>query len=98
MGSEPDPPEFDTQPLWEGGIVADGIANGLFVVALNRTGSEPPLDFYGSSFISDPYGRILVQAPRHEPAVLVAGLDLAQRRDWVGHFAFFATPPPATSL
>ena len=94
IGSEPDHPEFDTQPLWERVIVANGIANGTFMVALNRTGSEPPLDFYGSSFISDPYGRILVQAPRNEPAVLVADLDLDQRRDWLELFPFLTTRRP----
>ena len=38
------------------------------MVAVNRIGEEPPLRFYGSSFICDPYGRKLVQAPRDEPA------------------------------
>jgi len=33
------------------------------MVAVNRIGTEGPITFYGSSFISDPYGRILVQAP-----------------------------------
>ena len=63
IGSEPDHPEFDTQPLWQQVIVGNGIANGVFMVAVNRIGTEPPLTFYGSSFISDPYGRILVKAP-----------------------------------
>ncbi|HEV7769853.1 MAG TPA: nitrilase-related carbon-nitrogen hydrolase [Solirubrobacterales bacterium] len=94
IGSEPDHPGFDTQPLWERVIVANGIANGLFMVAVNRIGSEPPLDFYGSSFFSDPYGRILAQAPRDEPAVLVADLDLDQRRDWLELFPFLTTRRP----
>ena len=67
IGSEPDHPEFDTQPLWQHVIVGNGIANGVFMVAVNRIGEEPPLTFYGSSFISDPYGRILVQAPATNP-------------------------------
>jgi N-carbamoylputrescine amidase len=96
IGSEPDHPEFDTQPLWQHVIVGNGIANGVFMVAVNRIGSEPPLTFYGSSFISDPYGRILVQAPRDEPAVLVADLDLDQRRDWLELFPFLTTRRPDT--
>jgi N-carbamoylputrescine amidase len=64
------------------------------MVAVNRVGDEPPLRFYGSSFISDPYGRILVQAPRNEPAVLVADLDLDQRRDWLELFPFLTTRRP----
>jgi N-carbamoylputrescine amidase len=94
IGSEPDHPGFDTEPLWQRVIVANGIANGTFMVAVNRTGEEPPLRFYGSSFISDPYGRVLVRAPRDEPAVLVADLDLDQRRDWLELFPFLKTRRP----
>jgi N-carbamoylputrescine amidase len=94
IGSEPDHPDFDTEPLWERVIVANGIANGTFMIAVNRTGTEGPLSFYGSSFISDPYGRVLVQAPRDEPAVLVADLDLDQRRDWLELFPFLTTRRP----
>ena len=97
IGSEPDHPGFDTEPLWERVIVGNGIANGTFMIAVNRIGEEPPLTFYGSSFVSDPYGRILAQAPRDEPAVLVADLDLDQRRDWLALFPFLETRRPDTS-
>jgi N-carbamoylputrescine amidase len=95
IGSEPDHPQFDTEPLWERVITGNGIANGTFMVVVNRIGDEPPLRFYGSSFISDPYGRILVQAPRDRPAVLVADLDLDQRRDWLELFPFLTTRRPS---
>lgn len=94
IGSEPDHPDFDTEPLWQHVIVGNGIANGTFMIAVNRIGAEPPLTFYGSSFVSDPYGRILVQAPRDRPAVLVADLDLDQRRDWLELFPFLTTRRP----
>ena len=94
IGSEPDHPGFDTEPLWEQVIRANAIANGVFMVAVNRIGVEPPLTFYGSSFICDPYGRKLVQAPREQPAVIVADLDLDQRRDWLELFPFLATRRP----
>jgi N-carbamoylputrescine amidase len=94
IGSEPDHPDFDTEPLWERVIIGNAIANGMFMIAVNRIGEEPPLRFYGSSFICDPYGRKLVQAPRDEPAVLVADLDLDQRRDWLELFPFLTTRRP----
>lgn len=94
IGSEPDHPDFDTQPLWQHTIVAHAIANGLFVIVPNRTGTEGLITFYGSSFIADPYGRVLVQAPRDEETVLVADLDLAQGRDWIDLFPFLATRRP----
>jgi N-carbamoylputrescine amidase len=94
IGSEPDHPDFDTQPLWERVIVGNAIANGVFMVAVNRFGEEPPLRFYGSSFICDPYGRKLVEAPRDEAAVLIADLDLDERRDWLELFPFLTTRRP----
>ncbi|QUD85625.1 hydrolase [Gordonia polyisoprenivorans] len=83
IGSEPDAPDFDTEPMWHQMIAANGLANATFMVAVNRIGHEDGTTFYGSSFISDPYGRTLVRAPRHRDAVLVADLDLDQRRDWL---------------
>ncbi len=94
IGSEPDHPDFDTQPLWRHTIAAHAIANGMFIAAINRTGSEGELTFYGSSFVCDPYGRLLVEAPRDEPAVLVATLDLDQRADWLELFPMLATRRP----
>ena len=96
IGSEPDHPDFDTQPLWQQVIVGHAIANGLFIVVPNRTGDEGRITFYGSSFIVDPYGRILAQAPREEEAVLVADLELDQRSDWLTLFPFLTTRRPDT--
>ncbi|KGJ72481.1 hydrolase [Cryobacterium roopkundense] len=96
IGSEPSFPAFDTQPIWQQVVVANGITSGLFMVVPNRHGDEGDLTFYGSSFISDPYGRVLVQAPRDESAVLVADLDLAQRAEWLALFPFLLTRRPDT--
>lgn len=96
IGSEPDFPDFDTAPLWRQVIVANGITAGTFMIVPNRIGHEGRLSFYGSSFISDPYGRVLIGAPRDEEAVLVADLDLDQRRDWLNLFPFLTTRRPDT--
>ena len=96
IGSEPDHPDFDTALLWQQVIVGNGIANGTFMVVPNRWGFEGALNFYGTSFISDPYGRVLVSASRDQDEVLVADLDLDQRRDWLDLFPFLATRRPDT--
>ncbi|MFC9996893.1 nitrilase-related carbon-nitrogen hydrolase [Nocardia sp. NPDC127526] len=96
IGSEPSFPAFDTQRLWQHVIVGNGITAGTFMVVPNRFGDEGSVNFYGSSFISDPYGRVLVQAPRDRAAVLVADLDLAQRGDWLDLFPFLTTRRPDT--
>ncbi|NBU22613.1 MAG: hydrolase [Actinobacteria bacterium] len=96
IGSEPDHPDFDTEPLWRQTIVGHAIANGLFIVVPNRWGNEGRISFYGSSFIVDPYGRILARAGREGDEVLIAELDLDQRRDWLELFPFFGTRRPDT--
>ncbi|KQR96302.1 hydrolase [Williamsia sp. Leaf354] len=96
IGSEPDFPDFDTQPLWQQVIVGNAIANATFMVVPNRHGDEGAITFYGSSFICDPFGRILVAAPRDESVTLVADLELDQRRDWLALFPFLATRRPDT--
>ncbi|MFT4127068.1 MAG: nitrilase-related carbon-nitrogen hydrolase [Gordonia sp. (in: high G+C Gram-positive bacteria)] len=96
IGSEPDFPDFDTAPLWQHVITGNAITAGTFMVVPNRWGNEGAITFYGSSFICDPYGRILVSAPRDESAVLVADLDLDLRRDWLTLFPFNRTRRPDT--
>jgi N-carbamoylputrescine amidase len=69
---------------------AHAIANGVYVAAVNRTGFEGTpengLEFWGNSFVSDPFGRVIAQAPPNEEQVLVAECDPKQmdevRRNW----------------
>ena len=55
------------------------IANGIYVAAVNRIGHEGPksggLEFWGSSFICDPFGKVLAEAPVDKEAVIVAECD-----------------------
>ncbi len=95
IGNEPHAPEADTAPMWRQMIAANGLANATFMVAVNRIGTEGPLTFYGSSFISDPYGRIVVEAPSDAPAVLVADLDLGQRDDMLSFGLLYTRRPDA---
>jgi N-carbamoylputrescine amidase len=93
IGNEPHVPDVDTQPMWHQMIAANGLANATFMIAVNRIGTEGPLTFYGSSFISDPYGRTIVEASRDTPTVLVADLDLDQRRDWLTFGLLYTRQP-----
>ena len=66
------------------------IANGIYVAAVNRVGFEGPpehgLEFWGASFVSDPFGRVLKEASHHKEEVLVVECDPAVmeevRRNW----------------
>lgn len=77
---------------WQTAQRAHAIANGCFVVAVNRVGeerlpgAEAGIRFWGRSFVADPFGRVLAEAPSDEEAVLVVDCDLSlveqTRRDW----------------
>ncbi|MBX3027598.1 carbon-nitrogen hydrolase [bacterium] len=62
------------------------IANGVFVVAVNRVGLEGNLEFWGGSFVADPFGRVLARASHDREEVLVVACDrrlIAEtRRNW----------------
>ena len=62
------------------------VANGVFVVAANRIGTEDELVFWGSSFIARPFGGLLAQASEDREEVLLADCDLAEvercRQGW----------------
>jgi N-carbamoylputrescine amidase len=53
------------------------VANGLYVVTVNRTGTEGNMNFWGGSFISSPFGDIIYQASHDEEALHVQNLNLA---------------------
>jgi len=66
------------------------IANGLYVAAVNRVGYEGPpeagLEFWGGSFVADPFGRVLAEASHDCDETLIVECDPRQieevRRDW----------------
>jgi len=65
---------------------AHAIANGVFVAAANRIGREEELVFWGGSFVADPGGVVIAEAPEDEEAVLLADCDLGRveelRQGW----------------
>ena len=66
------------------------IANGVYVAAVNRVGHErlagDGIEFWGSSFLADPFGRIVTEAPQDREAILFGEVDLTRieevRRGW----------------
>jgi N-carbamoylputrescine amidase len=97
IGSEPDHPQFDSAPMWHSVIRAQGIMNGVFVAAVNRTGNDEGglVRFYGSSFVSDPCGKVLVEASRDQPQLLVTTLDFDTFGFWRKLFPLLRQRQPA---
>ncbi len=85
--------EGETQRnAWQTIQRSHAIANGVFVAAVNRVGHERPadggdgLEFWGSSFICDPFGVVLAEASIDQEEIVFADIDLgrveATRRHW----------------
>ena len=62
---------------WETMMRSHAIANGVYVAAPNRVGSEGELEFWGGSFICDPYGNILSKGSHDKAELVMAECDLA---------------------
>ena len=64
------------------------IANGVFVAACNRVGHEgtPGLEFWGTSFIADPFGVVIAEASTDKEEIVIGEIDLSRieevRRNW----------------
>ena len=71
---------------WEGVQRGHAIANGVYVAAPNRVGKEGSSNFWGQSFIFDPFGRLVHRASTDKEELIVQEIDLGevdrQRRGW----------------
>jgi N-carbamoylputrescine amidase len=75
---------------WQTIQKSHAIANGIYVAAVNRVGFEGPkeqgLEFWGSSFVADPFGQVIAQASTDQEEVLVVECDPKKmeevRRNW----------------
>jgi N-carbamoylputrescine amidase len=91
--------EFGTAQYeaWQTIQRAHAIANGVYVGAVNRVGHEqgdirgnrvegPGLEFWGGSFIADPFGRIIAKAAHDKEEILIGEVDIRSmedtRRNW----------------
>jgi beta-ureidopropionase len=85
--------------LWKLEQPAHAVANGYFVGAINRVGTEAPWnigEFYGQSYFCDPRGQMLAVASRDKDELIVADLDLDKIRDVRNTWQFFRDRRPET--
>lgn len=83
--------------LWELEQPAHAVANGYFVGAINRVGTEQPWnigEFYGKSYFCNPRGKIIAQASRDNDELVVADLDLDEIREVRNIWQFFRDRRP----
>ena len=86
-----------SEHLWKFDQPAHAVANGYFIAAINRVGTEAPWNighFYGTSYFCNPRGQIIAQASREEDEVLTADLDLDQIKEVRQTWQFFRDRRP----
>jgi len=81
---------------WETIQRSHAIANGIYVAACNRIGHEPTpkkkgdgIEFFGNSFIADPFGRILAKASSNKEEIITAVCDPKLQETTRRHWPFF---------
>ncbi|MCX7857551.1 MAG: hypothetical protein N2513_06160 [Deltaproteobacteria bacterium] len=67
---------FKTQHIWEKVISGNAIANGLYIMRVNRVGSEDLQDFYGMSFCVNPEGEVIAGPAGLHDGIVLAEIDL----------------------
>jgi N-carbamoylputrescine amidase len=83
--------------LWKLEQPAHAVANGYFVGAINRVGTEAPWnigEFYGQSYFCDPRGQIVAEASRDKDELVVADLDFDMIREVRNTWQFFRDRRP----
>jgi N-carbamoylputrescine amidase len=64
------------------------VANGVHVVSVNRVGHEAGVDFWGGSFVANPFGKLLYQASHGNEEIIIQDLDLNKSDYYRSHWPF----------
>ena len=74
---------------WETVQRGHGVANGCYIAATNRVGTEGRTQFWGQSFVSNPYGEIIARASVDNEEVLLADCDMSKQQEFRRIWPFF---------
>ncbi len=88
-----------SQYLWKLEQPASAVANGVYIGAINRPGSEDPWNigrFYGSSYVVNPRGEFLVEASEDKDELVTADMDMDMVREVRNTWQFFRDRRPET--
>ncbi len=72
--------EGDWHEAWETIMRSHAIANNVHVVAVNRVGIEEKLIFWGQSFISDAFGKVLKRGTKNKDEIVLHKINIAQNK------------------
>ena len=66
-----------SQKRWERDQCSHASSNGVYVVAANRVGKENKIDFWGNSFVADPFGNVIARATGAKEEIVMADINLS---------------------
>jgi beta-ureidopropionase len=88
-----------SQYLWKLEQPASAVANGVYIGAINRPGTEAPWNigrFYGNSYVCDPRGELLCEASEDQDELITADMDMEKVREVRNLWQFFRDRRPET--
>lgn len=88
--------EGDWHNAWETVMRGHAIANSLPIIAVNRTGTEIKSKFWGQSFISDAFGKVLKRASKDKEEIIIGSLDLSMNEYIMEGWGFLRNRRPDT--
>jgi N-carbamoylputrescine amidase len=74
---------------WETVQRGHAVANGCYIAAVNRVGREGGTEFWGQSFVADPYGRVVARASVDKEEILYAEVDVKMQSEFRRIWPFF---------
>ena len=88
--------EGDWHNAWETVMRGHAIANSIYVVAVNRVGTEEKLKFWGQSFVCDAFGKVIKRGSKSMNGTIMAKLDLSKNRQIGKEWGFMKNRRPDT--
>jgi len=88
--------EDDWKDSWITIQRSHAIANNVHVASINRVGKEDKLDFWGNSFVCDPFGKVLAKSKSDKDEIIFADIDLSDNERLRHSWGFFAKRRPET--
>ena len=86
---------LNTHTLWERAITSNAFSNNIFIFRVNRVGQEEGISFYGRSFCADPWGEMVSELAGGKEAIVLADIDLAERKTAAETWGFLKHRRPA---
>ena len=83
-----DPTNDEQYQAWQTIQRSHSVANGVPVISVNRVGSEGDMNFWGGSFITNSFGRVVYKASHNEEEIHVEDISLTQSNSYRTHWPF----------